>query len=105
MHMFSAPECIHPSQVWIFNQIPKRTCGQLIAKPDAPAEGWGLHFQEGWHWVKIMTVNLTLFVGGSLVFGLVYAVLQKDVQTAFTVATYWFTASSILFGYLVARSP
>ena len=55
--------------------------------------------------MKIMIVNLTLFVGGSLVFGLVYAVLQKDVQTAFTVATYWFTASSILFGYLVARSP
>lgn len=55
--------------------------------------------------MKIMTVILTLFVGGSLVFGLIYAVLRKDVQTAFTVATYWFTASGVVLGYLAARSP
>jgi hypothetical protein len=105
MHLFFAPECIDPSQVWVFNQMPKRTSSRLIAQPDAPAEGWGLYFQEGWNWAKITTFVLTLFVGGSLIFGLLYAVLKKDLQTAFTIATYWFTAAGVLLGYVAAKSP
>ena len=103
-HLFSSPDCINSSQVWVYNQIPKRTRGQLIARPEAPAEGWGLYFQEGWYWPMIWALVLTLFLGGSLIFGVLYAVFRKDAQSAFGIASYWITAATLLIGYLATKN-
>lgn len=70
MHIFASPECISPQQTWIYDQFPKRTCGQLMGRPDEPTFGWGVHFQEGWNWDKIWLVVFVLFVFGSLLFGI-----------------------------------
>ncbi|KAF2175152.1 hypothetical protein K469DRAFT_680377 [Zopfia rhizophila CBS 207.26] len=104
MHLFSSPGCINSSQVWVYNQFPKRMCGRLMGQPDEPAEGWGVHFQEGWDWPKIWAVILILFLGGSTLFGVLYAALNKDVQSAFGIASYWITTATILLGYLATRN-
>jgi hypothetical protein len=102
MHLYSSPGCIDPSQLWVYNQFPKRTRGRLTARPEAPAEGWGVHFREGWNWPKIWAVVLTFF-GASLIFGVLYAVLKRDAQSAFGIASYWIAAATILLGYLTTR--
>lgn len=104
MHLYSSPECIDASQVWVYNQIPKRTRGVLVPRADAPAEGWGLHFEQGWHWPKIWTIIAILFLGGSLLFGVLYATLKKDAQSAFGIASYWIAAATILVGYLATKN-
>ncbi|KAF1954400.1 hypothetical protein CC80DRAFT_126083 [Byssothecium circinans] len=103
-HLYSSPDCINPSQVWVYNQVPKRTRSMLIARPEAAAEGWGVHFEEGWHWPRIWAVITTFFVGGSLLFGVRYAVLSKDAQSAFGIASYWIAAATILVGSLATRN-
>ena len=100
MHLYLSPGCINPSQLWVYNQFPKRTRGPLTARPETPAEGWGIHFREGRNWPKIWMVVLIVFFLASLIFGVVYAVLKKDAQTAFGIAGYWVTLATALLGYL-----
>ncbi|KAH7125294.1 hypothetical protein B0J11DRAFT_301482 [Dendryphion nanum] len=104
MHLYSSPSCVNPLQVAVYNQIPKRTCGQLMVRPENVSEGWGLHFREGWHLVKIWALICSLFVGGSLIFGVLYSVLKKDVQSAFGIASYLVTTATVGLGYLAIRS-
>jgi hypothetical protein len=48
MHMLTSPQCIDAKETYVLAQLPKRTKGQLQGTIGRPAEGWGIHFQEGW---------------------------------------------------------
>ena len=89
--MLTSPECIHEEKTLVLDQLPKRTCGELEGKVRQPAEGWGLHYQEGQDFDLLMGVVFIVLVA-SLLFGVLWSYFKHDVQGAFGVASYMVTA-------------
>jgi len=103
-HHYQHPERLPSNQKVYLNQLPKRACGQLSYLEDQFVEGWGVCFQEGWHWTSIYFVIVVLLVIGSLVFGITWSATTGDIQSGFSVASYWMTLSTVLLGYIAVRS-
>ncbi|KAM7218610.1 hypothetical protein V8F06_005929, partial [Rhypophila decipiens] len=103
-HHFNHPECVRPTQRFIYNQLPKRACGQLSASNDQIEFGWGVYFEEGWHWKSIYLVIVLLLASGSLVFGVTWSLTKGDVQGGFAISSVWMTIGSLLLGYIAVRS-
>lgn len=101
-HYFLSPQCVEATQKTILAQLPKRL-GHLRALNDKEEIGWGIHFQEDWHWrtVYFVVILVALF---SLVFGIVWSITKGDIQGAFTVSSFCLTLGSLLLGYMVVRS-
>lgn len=104
MHFFKHPELVRKDQEVIFNQIPKRSWGQLAAPHDKLELGWGLYFEEGWHWRSIYFIFAVPVVAGSLAFGIAWSVLKTDIQGGFTITGVWITVGSLAVGYMALRS-
>ena len=102
MHCYSSPSCVNPSQKWVYNQIPKKLGAQLQSREDGPALGWGVHFEEGWNWDKIVALELIIVVLGGALFAVLWSVWKHDIQGAFAISAYWLVACHALLG-LVAR--
>jgi hypothetical protein len=100
MHNYHNPTCVRDAQNWVLNQFPKRCCGQLVGRDEAPSLGWGIHFQEGWHRDKIWNIGFVFFGLGILIFGVLWGVLKRDVQSAFAIAGYWITALAVILEYM-----
>ncbi|KAF2789283.1 hypothetical protein K505DRAFT_204389, partial [Melanomma pulvis-pyrius CBS 109.77] len=92
-HFFARPACIPEHNVSILNRLPKRICGELQGSAAEPAEGWGIYYQEGWDGDIIAMVVFVMFLVVSLLFGVLWACLEMDVQGAFGVSAYIMTAS------------
>ena len=103
MHHYNNLSCINVEQIWVYNQVPKRLNEQLIGQATAPALGWGIHLEEDWHWVKIWNLGSALFIFGSLMFGVLWAVFKKDVQGAFGISSFWTSIFAIVLAYVAAR--
>jgi hypothetical protein len=76
-HYFRSPGCIDEKQATIYDQIPKRICGELKATSKQEEEGWGMHFEEGWHWRTIYIATAVFLFSFSLVFGVVWSVTSR----------------------------
>ena len=72
-------------------QLPKRTKGKLTGKGNRRAKGWGIFFEEGWDLVKIAWLYFLVVFLGSLLFAVIWAIYQKDVQGAFGISAWWVT--------------
>jgi hypothetical protein len=71
-------------QTFILKQLPKRSGPPLKAPPGKLAEGWGLHFQEGWNWPSVAFIcALFTFIG--IIFGVVWSAVTADIQSGFAV--------------------
>ncbi|KAK1757189.1 hypothetical protein QBC47DRAFT_412508 [Echria macrotheca] len=103
-HYFRNPGCIDEKQTTIYDQLPKRVCGELRATSKQEAEGWGIHFEEGWHWRTIFVVTAVFLLSFSLVFGIVWSVTRSDIQGAFAISSFWLSFGGILLGFLAVRS-
>lgn len=44
--LLQAPDLISEQEMSILNQLPKRNCSKLQSTGQAPAEGWGLYYEE-----------------------------------------------------------
>jgi hypothetical protein len=99
---FLDPYGIKIGQKSTFNQLPKRLghYGHLKASPDEMEIGWGIHFEEDWHLPTIYFVFVILVLF-SLMFGIVWSVCKKDIQSGFAVSGFVLTLGSLLLGYLV----
>jgi len=87
------------AQVWL------GVCGELVASGSQEELGWGLHFQEGWHWRTILYFIVVVLISvSSLVFGIVWSVTKADIQGAFAISGFWLTLGSVLLGYLAVKS-
>ncbi|KAF2188465.1 hypothetical protein K469DRAFT_627030 [Zopfia rhizophila CBS 207.26] len=98
MHRFSVPHDGDGDNTCL-NQIPKR----LGQRPDrgVPPDnhlGWGLYFVEGPHLGKVYGILAIVIATGSLLFGILYFIFQRDVQGAFTVAAYITSLLTLLVG-------
>ena len=103
MHLFTEPECIEPTQQWIVAQIPKRIKDELKGMTSKPVFGWGVDFQEGWSPFKVTILVLVVFVLSSVIFGMVWTVLERDIQGAFGVSSWLITLGTILLTLVVIR--
>lgn len=104
LHLFTSPSCINENETWILGQVPKRTRGQLYGTAHQPAEGWGIFYQEGWDMMKVAWFFVIICILGSLVFGVLWSVYQKDVQSAFGISAWWVTAGGSMLALLAIRS-
>lgn len=57
-----------------------------------------IYYKEDWNWIKIWWVLALGFFPPSLLFGVLWGILKKDIQGAFGVASWWMTAATILVG-------
>ncbi|EUC49155.1 hypothetical protein COCMIDRAFT_51478, partial [Bipolaris oryzae ATCC 44560] len=101
MHMLSSPECIHEDETWVLEQLPKRTAGELQACVGGPAEGWGIYYKEGINFDMITGVVAAIFLFGSLLFGILWTMLEKDFQGAFGFSSWMATGIGIFVACMV----
>jgi hypothetical protein len=104
MHMLISPQCIDAKETFVLQQLPKRTKGELKGTIGRPAEGWGIHFQEGWDFDLLIGLVLAVFLVGSLLFAVLWSHFKLDVQGAFGVSSYMVTASGIFVAWFANRA-
>ena len=86
-HYFHHPE--DATKRFITCLAPKRRKNKLEICPRLGTNvGWGIEIVEGWIMGRIWLLDLAFFLVGSLVFGVCWTILKKDVQGAFGVAAY-----------------
>jgi hypothetical protein len=101
VHLFKNPSCITQSESDLFNQLAKRKQSLKISGREP---GWGLYFEEGWHVRKIIILYSLVILFGSFLFGIIWAVLKKDIQSAFTIVGCWITAGTTSLALLTMAS-
>lgn len=96
MHHFEYPECGDGIDLCL-DQFPKKLKSQLEWCRNEENIGWGIYFIEGIHVAKLCLALFAL-ASGSLVFGVVYWYKTKDIQGAYTVASYMTALTGLLLG-------
>ena len=77
--MFSASEIQNsidpgPRSSFVFLRMPKKTGERLLAENNAPPEGWGLYFEEGFQVHQFFLLILFIYILASLSFGLYWSI-------------------------------
>jgi hypothetical protein len=104
LHLFNKPSCLSEQEQEVFTRFPKRTKGELAGTLAQRAKGWGIFFEEGYDLLKIAwLVSLVSFLG-SLLFGVLWAVVRKDVQGAFGISAWWVTVGGSSLALFAIRS-
>lgn len=98
MDFFTDPDGIPSDRTLVLQQFPKKIGGVLQTSSRRRETAWGIYYKEGWDWIKIWCVLGFGFFPPSLLFGILWGVLKKDVQGAFGVASWWMTGATILVG-------
>lgn len=101
-HYFLNPNHLDIPQRSIYNQLPKRAEGKLMASPEEAQLGWGIHFEEGWRWGFIYSLLVTSTIP-PLIFGVVWSVYKDDIQGGFAIASSWMALGPLLLGYMAVR--
>ncbi|KAK2782385.1 hypothetical protein FQN52_000925 [Onygenales sp. PD_12] len=102
-HYLMHPGHVKEQSCWILSQLPKKLNGKLEERANGEATGWGIYFKEGPNWNKIWAAMLLIFVLGSMLFGIMWSVFEKDVQGAFGVSGWWIALGSVFLGYWATR--
>jgi len=103
-HYFLHPELIKDKQKSLYAQIPKIVNRELRASPENEILGWGIHFEEGWHWKTIYLIVMVFLVVSSVVFGIAWSATRSDIQGGFAISSVWINLAAILLGYLAVKS-
>lgn len=101
-HYFLRPHTFHAKQSIIYDQLPKRACEQLKVSPDESQLGWGIHFEEGWHWKTVCFLVVVLVIS-SLAFGTAWVITTGDIQSGLAITTTGLAVTAIFVGYLAVR--
>lgn len=102
-HFLKSPSCIDSKQKSILTQLPKRTCGRLVASPEEEVLGWGLHFKRGWHTSSVYFVAL-VFVLAGLVFGICWSSVKGDIQGGFSMTQVWIFLGPFFIAFIANNS-
>ncbi|PZD41578.1 hypothetical protein A1F97_04265 [Pyrenophora tritici-repentis] len=100
LHYFQHPELIAEEEMSVFNQLPKRNCGEIQATGQAPAEGWGLYYEENWNIGLIIVVMVAIVILASVLFGICWTLVKADIQGAWGVSSYMVTACGLVVALL-----
>lgn len=86
-HLYDHPEDANNLPVCV-RKVPRKLKHRLVANPvDGVSTGWGMVFMEGISWPKLCLLGLC-GAAISLLFGVVWTLLQHDVQGGFGVASF-----------------
>ena len=102
--MLQSPDCIDKRGTSILNILPRRICGKLEEGVEEAAEGWGIYYQEGLDADMVISVMFSIFLLGSLLFGVLWSVYEMDIQGAFGVSSYVVTASGVVIAWVASRA-
>lgn len=84
-------------------KVPKKLNGELTACPvKGVSPGWGLHFEEGWSWKKILTWSCLIFILASALEGILYWKFEHSVQDAMAIGTFILSCFGIAVATLQA---
>jgi hypothetical protein len=95
MHWLIHPETVHDQQTSVFRQLPKRKCGKLEGQVDCPAEGWGLHIQEGQDPDILIGIG-GIFMVATLLFAVLWSYFEHDIEGPFGVGSFAVTAGTLV---------
>jgi hypothetical protein len=86
-HLYDHPD--HADDLPVcYSRVPRKLRERLAAAPGlGRSEGWGICFIEGVSWPRVCALGLA-GVLASTIFGVVWTVVQKDIQGGFGVASY-----------------
>ncbi|EXL39037.1 hypothetical protein FOCG_18340 [Fusarium oxysporum f. sp. radicis-lycopersici 26381] len=98
MDFFTNPEEIEPNSALVLRQLPKWTCGNLQSQCSEVKELWGIYYKEDWDWAKVWWILGLGFFPPSLLFSVLWGILQQDIQGAFGVASWWMAGATIVVG-------
>lgn len=101
-HLFHHPEDANERSITCLRAPKKRKAKLTVCPEQGTSVGWGIHLVEGWVVSKLWLLGLLLFVLGSLVFGICWAVLRHDIQGAFGVAAYMVALIGLVIGTIQA---
>lgn len=71
---------------------------ECLAASGARNRAYGLYFVEGWNVRKLWIVGGIVFVGGSLVWAILWSIFEHSLQDAFAVAAWVVAAFGVLGG-------
>lgn len=101
MHLYEHPEDADDTAVCL-DKIPKNFQERLLVSPQkVTGLGWGIHFVEGLHWMKLWILGLTGLLA-SVVFGVLWSTLKNDVQGGFGIAACLMVGLTFTTGILQA---
>lgn len=96
-HYFHHPE--EANKRFVTCLAPKKRKNKLEICPRLGTNvGWGIEIVDGWIMSRIWLLALAFFLVGSLVFGICWTILKKDVQGAFGVAAYMVAFLGLVVG-------
>lgn len=101
-HLFHHPEDANEVSITCLRAPKKRKAKLTVCPQQGTSVGWGIHLVEGWVVRRVLLLCLALFVVGSLVFGICWAIFKHDLQGAFGVAAYMVTLMGLAVGCLQA---
>lgn len=100
MDLFYNPDGYRAGATRVIQQIPKRVNEGLKESSNGPVEAWGICFKEDWNRFKIWWLIMIIFGLTSLIFGILWGILQKDVEGAFGIAGWWMTGATVFIGII-----
>lgn len=101
-HLFHHPEDANEASITCLRAPKKRKDKLTVCPQQGTSVGWGIHLVEGWIFARIWLLALITFIISSLIFGVCWSVLHKDVQGAFGVSAYIVALLSLIFGTIQA---
>lgn len=96
MHLFQNPSHAGGDVVCL-DRFPKKLKEVLKCSVGAKT-GWGLYFVESWDAQMTWLMSLILFVLGSLMIGVLWAVYKHSIQDAFSIASYMVAFATVTSG-------
>jgi hypothetical protein len=87
-HLYDYPDHADDVLLDCFSVVPRKLRERLsVCSGKGRSEGWGICFIEGVSWPRVCALGLA-GVLASTIFGVVWTVVQKDIQGGFGVASY-----------------
>jgi len=97
-HLFHHLEDANEGSITCLRAPKKRKAILIVCAQQGTSVGWGIHLVEEWVVSGLWLLSLALFMLGSLVFGICWAVLRHDVQGASGVAAYMVALVGLVVG-------
>lgn len=102
MHYLRCPEDASEAEPCL-RKVPKKVNDELTVCPiKGVSPGWGLHFEEGWSWKKILTGLCFLFILASVLEAVLYWKFEHSVQDSMAIGTFILACFSLVVATLQA---
>lgn len=107
LHHFRNPGCLDPSQTSVICYMPMKKDSQLVGEASKPVTGWGIYFEEDWHWKTISVVITVLMMIISTALGFTWWFVKSDFSGGWGVASFCITSATLVvtvLGFMAHKS-